>query len=223
MEFSFYALLLVPVGLGLLGFIEPCTIGTHLLFLKSPGQLATSDRVTSSIVFVGVRVLTAGLVGAFVASLGQHLIATQTTVWLIFGAAYTLIGLAYLFGQAGLIKLRIDFAPSSLKATRIPALLGVVFGLNVPACAVPILFDLIGLAASAGSIAMGFVAMALFGLSLSMPLVLFVLQPKLAVLVQKIDNDSSRTRWVLGAVFVVLGLWSIWFGIYVEPADWAVI
>ena len=70
---------------------------------------------------------------------------------------------------------------------------------------------------------MGFVAMALFGLSLSVPLVLFVLQPKLAVLVQKIDNDSSRTRWVLGAVFVVLGLWSIWFGIYVEPADWAVI
>ena len=223
MEVSLYTLLLLPVGLGLLGFIEPCTVGAHLLFLKSLGQSATSDRVASSIVFVGVRTLTAGVVGAFVALLGQHLIAAQTTVWLLFGAAYSLVGLAYLFGQAGLIKLRIDLAPSSLKATRNPALLGVVFGLNVPACAAPILFGMIGLAASVGTIAMGFVAMALFGLSLSVPLVLLVVQPRLATLIQKIGNDSPRTRWILGAVFIVLGVWSMWFGLFVDPADWAVI
>lgn len=33
MEISFQTLVLLPVGLGLLGFIEPCTIGGHLLFL----------------------------------------------------------------------------------------------------------------------------------------------------------------------------------------------
>jgi cytochrome c-type biogenesis protein len=34
MEFTTAALLIVPLGLGLLGFIEPCSIGATLIFVK---------------------------------------------------------------------------------------------------------------------------------------------------------------------------------------------
>ena len=31
MEYSFQTYILLPIGLGLLGFVEPCTVGGHLV------------------------------------------------------------------------------------------------------------------------------------------------------------------------------------------------
>jgi len=28
-------------------------------------------------------------------------------------------------------------------------------------------------------------------------------------------------RWIFSAVFIPLGIWSIWFGLFVDPADWS--
>lgn len=28
-------------------------------------------------------------------------------------------------------------------------------------------------------------------------------------------------RWILGALFVLLALWSLWFGLYVSSAEWS--
>src|SRR3546814_13794527 len=60
--------------------------------------------------------------------------------------------------------------------TRGSATLGVLFGLNIPACAAPLIFALFGTAAAGGAagrpIAAGFVSLGLFGLALSLPLVL---------------------------------------------------
>src|SRR5258708_29088267 len=51
------------------------------------------------------------------------------------------------------------------------AALGVVFGLNVPACAAPLLAALMAASLGVGSAARGFFSMAVFGLALSLPLV----------------------------------------------------
>ena len=34
MEFSLFNLLILPTALGLFGFIEPCSIGSSLIFIK---------------------------------------------------------------------------------------------------------------------------------------------------------------------------------------------
>ena len=34
MEFGLFNLLFLPAGLGLFGFIEPCSIGSSLIFIK---------------------------------------------------------------------------------------------------------------------------------------------------------------------------------------------
>lgn len=220
MELTFNTFILLPIGLGLLGFIEPCTIGSHLLFLGTQNRRSPSEKIKAVLIFVAMRSGTAGMFGALIGFAGQFLIGAQTGIWLIFGLIYLVIGLAYLIGRAGLIKWRIDLAPSAWKHTENPLVLGAAFGLNIPACAAPILFGLLGLAATTGTVMAGFAMMFLFGLFLSLPLVVFAAVPGLAVWLDTLGQKLKRMNWIIGVVFVLLGAWSIWFGLYVDPADW---
>lgn len=221
MEFTAQSFLLLPIGLGLLGFIEPCTVGGHVVFLDTQNSRSQVEKINAVLVFILARSVMTGLFGAFVAFAGQQLIGLQTGMWLIFGAVYLAIGIAYVVGRAGLVKRQTDFAPAAWKQAQNPLALGLAFGLNIPACAAPILFGLLGLAATTGTFASGFSMMFLFGLSLSLPLLLFALAPRLSARLELFAQKLKRMRWTLGIVFLLLGLWSIWFGLFVEPANWA--
>jgi len=220
MEFSHLQLVLLPIGLGLLGFVEPCTIGGHLLFLDTQNGRSSREKLNSVLTFVATRSVVVGLFGALIAFLGQNAISAQTGVWLIFGIVYLAIGLAFLVGRAGFIKQRVNLAPAAWKQARSPLVLGLAFGLNIPACAAPILFGLLGLAATTGTVVTGFGMMFLFGLFLSAPLALFAASPRLATSLEKLGEKLKQMRWLIGVVFVLLGLWSIWFGLYVDPENW---
>lgn len=222
MEFSFQTLFLLPIALGLLGFIEPCTVGAHLIFLNRIGRNSVTETIAATILFVAVRTVTVGIIGIIVVALGQRVIAAQTTLWLVFGVIYILIALAYFMGRADWVKRPFDLALSSGTRKSNPVVLGFIFGLNIPACAAPILFGLMGLVSSTGSFTMGFVAMALFGFALSAPLAVFAIYPGLTRFMERTGRGGSKTRWIMGAVFIGLGAWSIWFGLFVDPADWTV-
>lgn len=220
MEFSTLELILLPIGLGLLGFIEPCTIGGHLLFLETHNGRSNREKLNAVLTFVATRAFVAGLFGALIAFLGQKVITAQTGVWLIFGIIYLAIGIAFLIGKAGYIKQRVNLAPAAWKQAQNPFVLGLAFGLNIPACAAPILFGLLSLAATTGTVVTGFAMMFLFGLFLSSPLAVFAVAPRLGDLLEKLGERMKRMRWLTGLVFALLGLWSIWFGLYVDPANW---
>ena len=107
-----------------------------------------------------------------------------------------------------------------LRSTRGTVALGLVFGLNIPACAAPLILALLALAAAGGASAAqlgaGFVSLGLFGLALSLPLVLAVLFAPFRRLIDRLAALSRKIpRWT-GALFIVLGLWSIWFGLFVS-------
>ncbi len=221
MELSLYSILLLPLGLGLLGFIEPCTIGGHLLFLDTQKNRSNREKLDAVLAFIATRSLVAGLFGALIAFLGQKVIAAQTGIWLMFGIIYLVIGMAFLIGKTGFIKRRVNLAPTAWKQARNPFILGLAFGLNIPACAAPILFGLLGLAATTGTVVTGFAMMFLFGLFLSSPLAIFEAVPRLATSLEALGEKMKRMRWLIGVVFALLGLWSIWFGLYVDPANWA--
>ncbi|WP_306258723.1 cytochrome c biogenesis CcdA family protein [Pararhizobium sp. IMCC21322] len=212
---------MLPIGLGLLGFIEPCTIGGHLLFLETQANRTRREKFNAVLTFVATRSLVSGLFGAVIAFLGQAIISVQTGFWLVFGVIYLTIGMAFLIGRTGLIKQKISFAPAAWKRAQNPLVLGLAFGLNIPACAAPIVFGLLGLAATAGTVTTGFVMMFLFGLFLSSPLALFAAVPKLASWLETLGQKMKRMRWLIGVVFALLGLWSIWFGLYVDPINWS--
>ena len=213
--------LLLPIGLGLLGFIEPCTIGGHLLFLDTQKSRTPRQRITAVSIFIVVRSIVAGLFGALVAWLGGRLIGVQTGIWLLFGLIYLSIGLMFISGRTSRIRKQINLAPAAWKRATSPLVLGLAFGLNIPACAAPILFALLGLATTTGTVVTGFVMMFLFGLFLSLPLAVLAVVPILADQLQKLAVRLSGARWITGGIFVILGLWSIWFGLFVDPANWA--
>ena len=116
---------------------------------------------------------------------------------------------------------KIDLAPGAWKRIRNPTFLGLVFGFNIPACAAPVLFGLLALAATTGIALTGFLMMFVFGLALSAPLVAVSISPKLADRLNRIGQWMKHRFWLTGLVFVLLGAWSIWFGLYVDPANWS--
>lgn len=136
----------LALGLGLFGFIEPCTIGLHLLFLDAQRDRLLAERARAMLVFLAARVMVMGGFGDLIVLAGQRLLGVQTGVWLLFGLIYLAIGLVFLTGAGNRLCRRIRIAPEAWKTAQSPALQGAAFGLNIPACAAPILFGLIGAA-----------------------------------------------------------------------------
>lgn len=211
----------LALGLGFLGFIEPCTIGAHLLFLDSQRGRKMRDRLSAVAVFLAARLVVMGGFGGAIVLLGQRLIGFQTGAWLIFGAIYFAIGAALLLGAGGRFRRTVRIIPGAWRTARNPWLQGAAFGLNIPACAAPILFGLMAAAATTGSAATGFALMAIFALALSLPLVPLSATPRLALPLDRLANWMRPRRWLIGFIFIGLGLWSLWFGLFVDPTNWS--
>lgn len=208
-------------GLGLLGFIEPCTIGAHMLFLGAQRTRSMRHRLAAVAIFLAARVVVMGGFGGLIVILGQRLIGVQTGAWVVFGAIYLCLGLGFLIGWERVLRYRIGLGPEHWKSASNPLFQGLAFGLNIPACAAPILFGLMGTAVASGAAATGFMMMAVFAVGLSLPLLPLSAVPRLAASLDRLADWLRPRRWVFGVIFIALGLWSIWFGLFVDPADWS--
>ena len=216
-----YQTLLLAFGLGLLGFVEPCTIGAHMLFLGGQRTRPMGQRISAALIFLLARLVVMGGFGGLIVVLGQRLIDVQTGAWLAFGAIYLCLGSALLAGWDKMMRHRIGLAPEKWKVASSPLLQGLAFGLNIPACAAPVLFGLIGTATVSGSATTGFLMMAVFALALSLPLLPLSIAPGLARPLDRLADWLRPRRWLLGMIFVGLGVWSVWFGLFVDPVDWS--
>ncbi len=213
------AAFLLPVGLGLFGFVEPCSIGSTLLFIKLMEGKPAAVKVGQVAVFALTRAGFIGLMGAAAAVVGAAFLALQKAGWLVLGIAYLAIGILYLAGRIGPLMRTIGPRLARVGELRSSAALGLVFGLNIPACAAPLLLALLAAAAAGatpGGIAGGFVTLALFGFALSLPLIVAVLFERAQSALDWLASLTGRVpRWT-GLLMVALGLWSVWFGLFVE-------
>lgn len=224
MDLTFTSVVALPVGLGLVGFVEPCSIGSTLLFVKYLEGKDAGRRFAQVSAFAGARALFIGLLGALATVVGSAFLGFQKAAWVALGAVYLLIGLLFLIGKSGALALSVGPRLAGLSEVRGSATLGVLFGLNIPACAAPLLFALLAAAAAGGSAgataATGFIALALFGLALSLPLVAAVLFERARSALDWLAGLSRRLPFWTGVLLVGLGLWSIWFGLFagIAPA-----
>ena len=220
-EITLFNLATLSVGLGLLGFVEPCSMGANLLFIKYLEGKSPSGKLAQTGVFMLSRGLFIGSLGALAALVGAAFVTVQKSSWILLGGIYLALGALYLAGRAGFLMRTLGPGLRRLSGTRGPVALGVLFGLNIPACAAPLLFVLFGTAAVGGvTLTQGFLTLALFGLALSAPLALAVLWAPGRALLDHIAGLSGRIPRVTGAVLVLLGLWSIYFGLYFRLEDW---
>ena len=202
----------LAAGLGLLAFVEPCSVGSHLLFLKFLDRLPERQRLYQTLVFTVARAgLMAGL-GVFAAAIGARFLGIQHGLWMVLGSLYVALGLAYLVGGAPWLIRQSDRLLPRVPTTSGGAALGVLFGFNIPACAAPLLAVLLGGAAAqaaGGGVAYGGVSLLIFGLALSSPLVLAVFTQPGRRLLNAIARFAARMPRITGAVLVLLGVWSI--------------
>lgn len=221
MSTELVSLVFLPIALGLLGFIEPCSMGANLLFIKSIEAHPPAAKVTAATVFTLTRGLVIGLLGLAAALMGSLFIGVQKAFWMALGSVYLMLGIVYLTGRSGILMRRIGPSLTRLSTTRGTVGLGLLFGLNIPACAAPLLFVLFGAAAGAGTLARGFGTLALFGLALSLPLLIALAVPTVAHRLDRLAGLSRRMPLWTGVVLTALGLWSLWFGLYVRVEEWA--
>ena len=211
---------LLPIGLGLFGFIEPCSIGSTLVFVKAMEGRPAATKVAQVTTFALTRGAVIGLLGAVAVVIGAGFLGLQKAAWVLLGLVYAAIGLLYLTGRVAVIMTSLGPGLSRLSGLGGSAGLGVLFGLNIPACAAPLLFALLGTAAAGGTggaaLTEGFMSLGLFGLALSLPLVAAVLFGKARHLLDRLAGLSQRMpRWT-GSLMILLGAWSIWFGLFVS-------
>ena len=219
-ELDLVNLVALPIGLGLFGFVEPCSIGSTLVFIKYLEGKSATEKLAQVAIFTVTRAVFIGLLGVLAVLVGAAFIGFQKAAWVLLGAVYVAIGILYLISKAGILMRSFGPGLSRISGSRGSAGLGLLFGLNIPACAAPLIFALLGMAAasgvSGGALAAGFVSLGLFGLALSLPLVLAVLfQPARRVL-DRLAGLAERLPFWTGLLLIVLGLWSIGFGLFAE-------
>jgi cytochrome c-type biogenesis protein len=218
---SLTAAVLLPIGLGLIGFIEPCSIGSTLVFIKVMEGKTAAVKLWQVGVFTASRALFIGALGAVAVLVGSAFIGFQKVMWTGLGLLYVALGLLYVTGRAGYLMTSLGPRLARIGEVRGSAALGLLFGLNIPACSAPLLFALLGAAAASGvsgaTLANGFGSLALFGFALSLPLAVAVLIPAVRGVLDWLAGLSGRIpRWT-GIVLIALGIWSIWFGLFVTP------
>ncbi len=205
----------------MLGFMEPCSMGANLLFIKYLEGKAAARKLAHTGVFMLTRGLFIGALGVLAVIIGATAVTVQKGFWILLGSVYLILGALYLAGRAGFLMRSLGPGLGRLSGVRGSIALGVLFGLNVPACAAPLLFVLFGTAAVGGAtVTQGFLSLALFGLALSAPLAFAVSWAPGRGLLDRVAGLSSRVPRVAGAVLVAFGLWSIYFGLFVKLEDW---
>lgn len=215
-----WRLIYLPIGLGLFGFVEPCSIGASMVFIKSLEGKSTADKVAQSVIFTVLRAILMGALGMAAVAIGARFFAYQKLAWVFFGTVYIVIGGFYLVGKAGLFRQALGPKLSRISGTSRSLVLGTIFAFNIPACAGPLLAILLAISAAGGAVGTplikGFTSMALFGLALSLPIVAATFFGPARRLLDKLVTWSARMpRWT-GVVLVLLGIWSIRFGLVAQ-------
>lgn len=218
MSESLLTLIVLPVGLGLLGFVEPCSVGTSLLFLHYLEGRAPRVQVVQTLIFTLTRAVFIGFLGAIAVLVGAVFVDFQKAAWALMGLLYIGLGLAYLTGLVDVLKRSIGLGLGRLSASKGAVVLGLLFGLNIPACAGPLLVALLGAAAvtESSNVARGFVMLGAFGLALSLPIAVAVLWSGGRRILERLGRFSSRVPRVIGVLFILLGAWSIRFALVAE-------
>ena len=209
----------IPLDFGLLGFVEPCSMGANFVFLAYLRGRPFAEQLGHALSFVLSRALFLGLLGAGVAWLGRSFAAGAYLYSAGLGALYILMGFLALGVYFGVFTLPVGDLGSWLqKKSGLALPLGVAFGLSAPICAAPLFLALLGQAGLAG-VARGFASLFLFGLALSIPFLVIAASQRASELLGRLGRHSARAPFWAGVFLVLVGAWSVWIGWRGFPAQ----
>lgn len=201
--------LLTPIGLGLLGFIEPCSLGANAIFLSYVAPLAGRRRVAEALTFTVSRGVFLGLIGAAAGAAGGAVLALQRWYIMALGVVFVLLGVLVLTGGTRYLPRLPGLGVGRLQRVRSTALcLGVVFGLSAPACATPLLAALVARSLPLGA-AGGFLQMFVFGVAMSAPLIGFAVWRGWQHGLQRLSALRPYVPYLAGGALLLIGVYGI--------------
>ena len=122
----------LPIGLGLIGFVEPCSIGSTLLFIKYLEGMSAAEKLLQVGLFTVTRSLSIGLLGAFAVVVGAAFVNFQKGAWIMLGVLYVALGLLFLLRRGGWLKISLGPSLARISGARGSVALGLLFGMNIP-------------------------------------------------------------------------------------------
>lgn len=87
--------------------------------------------------------------------------------------------------------------------------MGLLFGLNLPACTYPLIVVLLGGSAALGA-AWGFVVLFVFGMSLSLPLIPLAHSDRAAKALEHLTRFSRATPYVIGLALLAISVYVLY-------------
>ncbi len=201
--------LLTPIGLGLLGFLEPCSLGANALFLSYIMPLSAWRRVGEVITFTLSRGVFLGLIGAAAGTAGSAVLVLQRWYIMTLGGVFVLLGMLVLVGWSKYLSRLPSFSIGRLQQARsVALLLGVIFGLSAPACATPLLGALVARSLPLGA-AGGFVEMFVFGVAMSAPLIGLAAWRGWQQRLQQLSALRPYMSYLTGSTLLLIGAYGI--------------
>lgn len=205
------SLLGLAAGLGLLGFVEPCSMGANGVFLSHLRRKDRTARLVETAKFTLARSVVLGLFGLAITFFGSLVFSAQKGFWLILGLLYLALGMGVILNARYRWGIFSRLSPERVLPRREDRSLGLglLFGLNLPACAYPLLLALIGRSAVEGAL-WGFSALFVFGLALSLPLAPLAFSERAAKHFGHLARLDGITPYVVGIVLIVLAAYVIY-------------
>jgi cytochrome c-type biogenesis protein len=202
---SIHSLVLLPFMFGLIGFVEPCSIGINLIILNRIKEQKRMRRIWETLIFTFVRGSFLALMGLSAAFVGSKIIPIQSSLFLFLGGIYILSGVLALMNK---YKPAFSFEINMGKyfQNKGSVALGLVFGPVIPACAIPLVLALIGKSILIGNLLQGFVSLLIFGIGLSSPLIGISYSNKSNEIITKISEKARKVPWLAGVVLIIVGL-----------------
>lgn len=205
-ELSFLAL---AFGLGLLGFIEPCSIGANGIFLGYLRKKDRTARIRETLRFALARSTLLGLFGLCVAFIGDLIFPAQKGFWLVLGLLYLALGLLVILNTGFGWGLFGRISPGRMLPRHHSLGMGLLFGLNLPACAYPLIVALLGRSVVSGAL-WGFAALFVFGLALSLPLVPLALSGSTEKGLGRLSRFGGATPYLIGLALVAISAYVLY-------------
>jgi cytochrome c-type biogenesis protein len=201
--------LLTPIGLGLLGFIEPCSLGANAVFLGSIRHFSGWRRIAEALTFTLSRGIFLGLIGVAAGTLGQGVLVLQRWYILALGVVFVVLGVLVLRGASRYMPHLPTFSSGLLRRVHpVALLLGVVFGLSAPVCATPLLAALVARSLPLGALG-GFVQMGVFGVAMSAPLIGLAAWRGWQSPLARLDAIRPYVPYLTGGILLLIGTYGI--------------
>lgn len=182
---------------------------------------ASAVRVRQWVIFALLRAVLLTALGLLIGFLGQ--LVSSFTWWfqMAVNLAIVAAGVAFIAGRNRPFLPGLNLAGERLPAkTGSAAGLGILFGINITACIAPPVLALLGATVLAGEWLLGAVALFLFGLMLSAPILAAVFSDRANEWITAVSRKyRSAVSLVVGGALIVLGAAEIALSLMAVP--WA--